>query len=293
MSDLLHDDAWFKKVVDVFSELFDRGLTDNAIWARAGGSLAAVDLSHAARTQWWNAFTEIKKGTHGITLEALIKAALDIYSKNTNLLTLKKDIHSAGGSLSEKETSNELVTHRTNESVVDVSHVTHSQKTLKIFLASSSELRNDREAFDLYFRQKNDVYRNKGVYLEIVRWENFLDAMSNTRLQDEYNKAIQDCDIFVSLFKTKTGKYTEEEFDVALKQFKAAGKPLIYTFFRETEISVNAKNRAALNSLWDFQDKLKELGHFHTPYKNIEDLKLQFQDQLKKAEEKFNLDGVF
>ena len=72
-----------------------------------------------------------------------------------------------------------------------------------------------------------------GVYLTIVRWENFLDAMSETRLQDEYNKAIRECDVFVSLFFTKTGKFTEEEFDAAHEQFKAAGRPLIYTYFQE------------------------------------------------------------
>ena len=64
-------------------------------------------------------------------------------------------------------------------------------RTIRIFLASSSELREDRDEFDLYFRQQNDQLRKQGLYLEIVRWENFLDAMSETRLQDEYNKAVR------------------------------------------------------------------------------------------------------
>ena len=76
-------------------------------------------------------------------------------------------------------------------------------KTIRIFLASSSELREDRDAFDLYFRQQNDRLRKEGLYLEIVRWENFLDAMSSTSMQDEYNQAIQECDLFVSLFKNQ------------------------------------------------------------------------------------------
>lgn len=50
-------------------------------------------------------------------------------------------------------------------------------KTIRIFLASSSELRKDRDAFDLYFRQQNDRLRKQGVYLQIVRWENFLDEL--------------------------------------------------------------------------------------------------------------------
>ncbi|MEL6816403.1 MAG: COR domain-containing protein, partial [Cyanobacteria bacterium J06598_3] len=54
-------------------------------------------------------------------------------------------------------------------------------KTIRIFLASSAELREDRDAFDLYFRQQNDRLLKQGLYLKIVRWENFLDAMANTR----------------------------------------------------------------------------------------------------------------
>lgn len=56
--------------------------------------------------------------------------------------------------------------------------------------------------------------------------------MSNTLLQNEYNEAIRNCDIFVSLLKTKTGIYSQEEFEVANKSFQAAGKPLIYTYFK-------------------------------------------------------------
>jgi hypothetical protein len=152
----------------------------------------------------------------------------------------------------------------------------------RIFLASSAELREDRDAFDLYVRQQNDQLRNKGVYLEIVRWENFLDAMSDTRLQDEYNKAIRACDIFVCLFFTKTGKFTEEEFDIAHRQFKDRGRPRIYTFFKNATIMTGDAREKDLNSLWAFRNRLSQLGHFCTSYDNIEHLKRQFRDQLDK-----------
>jgi hypothetical protein len=99
-------------------------------------------------------------------------------------------------------------------------------------------------------------------------------------LQDEYNKAVRSCDIFVSLFKTKTGKFTEEEFDVAHQAFKASGRPLIYTYFMQTEVPNHKSMREALASLWRFQDKLSDLGHYHTQFTSIEDLKLQFRQQL-------------
>ena len=106
--------------------------------------------------------------------------------------------------------------------------------------------------------------------------------MSKTRLQDEYNNAIRDCEIFVSLFRTKTGKYTEEEFEVAHRAFMETGAPLIFTFFEEVQGSYAKKHRADLESLWDFQDKLSDFGHFHTEYKGIEHLNLKFRDQLYK-----------
>ena len=157
-----------------------------------------------------------------------------------------------------------------------------SPRTIRIFLASYSELREDRDAFDLYFRQQNDQLRKKGFYLEIVRWENFLDAMSGTRLQDEYNKAIRECDVFVSLFFTKAGKFTDEEFDVAYGQFKNRRKPLVYAFFKNAEIKMGSARREDLGSLWAFQEKLDKLGHFRTGYDNIEHLKLQVRDQIDK-----------
>ena len=156
------------------------------------------------------------------------------------------------------------------------------EKTIKIFLASSAELRADRDEFELYFRQQNDRLREEGLYLKIVRWENFLDAMSSTRLQDEYNKAVCACDIFVSLFKTKTGKYTAEEFNVAWQNFKSTGQPRIYTYFREFELSSKDFKMDDLKSLEDFKLKLRELGHYPTDYKDAEHLKRHFTDQLHK-----------
>ena len=161
-------------------------------------------------------------------------------------------------------------------------------RDIRIFLASSAELREDRDAFDLYFRQQNDQLRKQGIYLEIVRWEHFLDAMSETRLQDEYNKAVRACDIFVCLFFTKTGKFTGEEFSVAHRQFKESGKPLIYTFFKNADIKTGSAREADFKSLWAFQAKLKDLGHFHTGYDNIEHLKRQFRDQLDLLMERGN-----
>jgi internalin A len=155
-------------------------------------------------------------------------------------------------------------------------------KTIKIFLASSAELKEDRDAFELHFLRNNKDFRCQGFEVEVIRWETSLDAMSVTRSQDEYNEGVRKSDIFVSLFKTKTGIYTEEEFDVAHTAFKDSGKPLIYTYIMQVHGPYDMRMQGGLNSLWDFQKKLRDLGHYPTHYTSIEDLKLQFQQQLDK-----------
>jgi hypothetical protein len=152
----------------------------------------------------------------------------------------------------------------------------------KLFLASSAELKEDRREFEIFINRKNKDWVGKGVFLELVVWEDFLDAVSQTRLQDEYNRRIRECDLFVMLFFTKVGQYTEEEFETAFGQFKATNKPFIFTYFKDAEISIASVNESDLMSLLAFKKKLAALGHFYTTYKNTEGLLLHFTQQLDK-----------
>jgi hypothetical protein len=101
----------------------------------------------------------------------------------------------------------------------------------RLFLASSSELKAERSAIDARIGSKNKLWHADGIFLHLDVWEDFIDAMSRTRLQDEYNAAIRATDIFLLLVHTKVGKYSAEEFETAHAQFKATGKPRIYTYF--------------------------------------------------------------
>lgn len=151
----------------------------------------------------------------------------------------------------------------------------------RIFLASSKELAEDRSQFEIMLGRKNKVLTNSGIFIELVIWEDFLDAMSKTRLQDEYNKAIEESDMFVMLFATKVGPYTEEEFDTAVKTFQATDKPVIYVYFKDAAITTGTAVEEDLQSMWSFLRKVKKLGHFCSPYKNIDALKLHFDRQLE------------
>ncbi len=154
-------------------------------------------------------------------------------------------------------------------------------RTRKIFLASAAELADDRREFELFIGRKIKAWREQGVLLELVHREDFPDPVAQARLQDEYKRAIRDCDVFVLLFSTSVGRDSEEEFDTAFAQFRATGKPLILSYFRNTPtLATGAAARAALQSLWAFQDKLAALGHFPTEYQNIDQVQVHCNQQL-------------
>ncbi len=154
-------------------------------------------------------------------------------------------------------------------------------QSIKIFLASSAELIADRDEFRKFISGQNDRLHKQGIYLEIVQWENFLDAISETRLQDEYNKALRECDIALCLFFTKVGKYTGEEFDTAYQVFKDTGKPKIWTYFKDAPINTGSITDE-INTLISFRKKIGDLGHFYSVYTNIDNLINQFRNQLDK-----------
>jgi hypothetical protein len=150
---------------------------------------------------------------------------------------------------------------------------------IKLFLASSFELKDDREQFEIFIYRKCKDWFDKGIFLHLDIWEDFLDAMSTGGLQSEYNKAIENCDIFVLLAFNKVGMYSTQEFSNAFKKFSETQKPFIFTYFKKP---IATENRQDLESLWAFEDKLKKLNHYKTEYRNIEGLREHFSNQLDK-----------
>lgn len=152
---------------------------------------------------------------------------------------------------------------------------------IKIFLASSAELKSDRKDFKAFIYEKSKSWESRGISLEPIMWEDFIEAMSKTRLQDEYNKAVKEADIFVMLFFTKVGKYTKEEFETAFGHFQETSKLKIYTYFKDADIRTGNITRD-IQTMLDFKDRLIELGHFHSTYSNTDNLLFQFNKQLDK-----------
>lgn len=150
-------------------------------------------------------------------------------------------------------------------------------KKIKIFLASSKELKDDRNLFEIEIYRKCKAWLEKDIFIYLDIWEDLSARMSATGSQSEYNKYVQESDLFILLAYTKVGSYTEVEFENAFGKFKSDKKPFIFTYFKDTSTGEE--------SLGHFKKKLQELGHFYCPYKDSNDLWNQFNKELERLEE--------
>jgi len=148
-------------------------------------------------------------------------------------------------------------------------------KKVKIFLASSNELKFERVSFEIEINRKNKLWLDRRFFLHLEIWEDLSARMSTTRLQDEYNKKIEFADLFVLLASSKVGMYTEEEFETAFGSFQRTEKPFIFIYFKDT-------GTKQVDSLRNFKSRIAELGHFYSSYSNFDNLWNQFNKELDR-----------
>lgn len=148
-----------------------------------------------------------------------------------------------------------------------------TMKTIKIFLASSEELKPEREMMASLANSLNTIFEKQGIQVIVVEWENLNDSMGVLHKQEEYNEKLRTCDICMTLFWSKFGKYTKEELDTAYQQLKEGKNPQkLYVYFKECEYpSVE---------LQQFRDSFpQKYGHFPTHFSNLDTLKANFLQQ--------------
>lgn len=112
-------------------------------------------------------------------------------------------------------------------------------KIINIFLASSNELKSDREDFVWKINRKNKILKHRKLFLNLDVWEDMSAKMSPTRSQDEYNKVIKNGDLFVLLAYNKVGMYTAEEFETAYGAFSVSEKPLFLPISKTIHLNQN------------------------------------------------------
>ena len=145
-------------------------------------------------------------------------------------------------------------------------------KTIKVFLASSNELKEEREKFGNLIRRLDDIYIKRGIHIQLLVWEEMDPCYNNCRKQNEYNAWIRESQIFVALFYTLAGQYTLEEIEVARKERSQREEPQLMIFCRCLQ-----PGDVETHELSEFKQTLeKQWGHFWDQYATTDTLHLNF-----------------
>jgi len=111
---------------------------------------------------------------------------------------------------------------------------TQTENEIKVFLASSSELDLERAHIGDLFNDINSLLADTPVRVRLLKWEVFDPLFKGERKQSEYDQQVKKADIFIALFRSKAGKFTLEEVDVAIAAHAQNQRPQeLYCFIQD------------------------------------------------------------
>ena len=144
-------------------------------------------------------------------------------------------------------------------------------KTIKVFIASSEELRLERLEIADMIQQLNRILKPRGVEI---------DPLDN---HEEYHRELKNCEMCLALYWTKFDGQTKEELDTAYSELCAGRNPQkLYVYFKDAN-DITPELKAFKES---FSTKY---GHFFCRFENVDTMKLnfllQFEDYQNKSSE--------
>ena len=148
--------------------------------------------------------------------------------------------------------------------------------SIHLFLASSEELKSDRQELQIFINRKNKEWHNRQLFIQLTVWEDFLDALPASRFQDAYDATLKHGDVLVMLFHTTLSRFMEKECCDAIGHFNNTNKPFVFMYFKE------GGGEAIPDAIKNFQQQLNKQEHFYTTYADPEHLCLHLNNQLEK-----------
>ena len=144
-------------------------------------------------------------------------------------------------------------------------------KKIKIFIASSEELDEERNMMAVLANSLNTALVPQGVQVIVVEWGNLDASMDCDHKQEEYRAKLRECEICMVLYWTTFGKYTERVLDVAYEEMKKGNKlQKLFVYFKDSD-------KEPTKELKEFRDSFPtKYGQCFTQYQNVDTLKAHF-----------------
>jgi hypothetical protein len=141
---------------------------------------------------------------------------------------------------------------------------------LQIFVASPSDVSEEREILETVVLQLNSIWSNSlGLTFELIKWETHTHPTFGKDPQDAINTQIDlEYDVFIGIFWGRLGTPTPralsgtiEEFERAYSTFAMNGKsPEIMLYFKDAPISPSKIDPKQLQGVNSFKRSLTEKG---------------------------------
>lgn len=147
-------------------------------------------------------------------------------------------------------------------------------KTIKVFIASSEELKEERVPMGSLANELSTRLEKVGIQVIAVEWESLDASMNEEHKQEEYNEKLRECDMCMVLYWTKFGMYTKTELDTAYNQKIAGKKPQkVWVYFKEK----GNPDKEPTKELKEFRDSFPtRYDHFPITFSNFDTLKAHF-----------------
>jgi len=156
-------------------------------------------------------------------------------------------------------------------------------KKVKIFLASSSELEEERKEIALLLYRESKSLIDRDIFLDLVVWEDLLHSFRGERIQNYFNEEMLKCDIVIALFHKKVGQFTCEEFELAYKNLREGRMPYyLFVYFKGGHISIEEIDVENIKKIKYLKETIKRYGQIYIPFKSIEELTLSLKNQFGK-----------
>jgi len=159
----------------------------------------------------------------------------------------------------------------------------HQPRDIKIFLASSGELKAEREAIELFIGKENRRLRVDNTFLDLVIWEDLKQSFHGERIQDYFNEEMLKCDVVICLFFKKVGEFTKEEFELADENRKQGNKPrYLYVYFKSAPVDIGEIEPEELLKIKALKEEIEQKQQIYNQYTSIDNLTSQIKRQLEQ-----------
>lgn len=162
-------------------------------------------------------------------------------------------------------------------------------ETIKIVMASPSDLKSEREYITKIIQNKDSRYKRFGVTLDLRKWEDTLPEFNENGAQGviDDDLGINEADIFICLFWKRFGTVieqfgetgTQHELKVTMESKSKRGKPQISLLLKK--VAPEEKN-AEYESLNNYLESLSNKGLFQT-FDDIKSLGIIIENILDTA----------